>query len=126
MEISKKIQKEDIIKYYKRAYEKKKELTEKEKEQLLQWIMFDKFQDEIKGIKPLIMGGFPRLIYDAVTPYYQIIASIFLIIGILLAILSICGLYLTSNRGLIGYMFPSLISILFGTILILFLNKVKV
>ena len=116
----KKLSLEEIISSYKDSYDKKDKLTDEELENLISWSVISQLNEEIEDIKPLVMGGFPRLIYDAITPYYQIIASIFLIIGTLLMILSVVGLYITSNSSLVGYMFPALISTLFGVILVFF------
>ena len=120
---------EVIAKYkerYKEELKEKGSLTPEEKEKYICLASIDKLNKEIRDIKPLVMGGYPKMMYNALTPFYQIIASMFLILGILLILLSICGFFITSLSGFIGYLLPSIVSILFGIILMLFLKKVKI
>lgn len=89
MELKKRITKEEIIELYKKNYKDKGKLTEDEEENFLQWILIDKLKNEIEGMKPFVMGGYPKMIYDSITPYYQWIVVIFVSLGIILSMLSI-------------------------------------
>ena len=60
---------------------------------------------------------FYALMYNTVTPYYQIISVIFLICGISCIIASFF---------VIEYIIPGIVSLFFGVILALFLKKMKI
>jgi hypothetical protein len=126
MELKKRITKEEVIELYKKNYKEKRKLTEKEEESFLQWILIDKLKDEIEEMKPLVMGGYPKFLYRAVTPFYNIIAYTFILVGISLTLISISGFYISSQRTMIGYLLPSILSLFFGIIILLFLRTLKV
>ena len=122
----------DYAKQYIRSMREKGRLTPEEKEKMLHWLSIyqmsnsiSQINKEVQDMKPLVMGGYPKMMYNALTPSYQIIASIFILIGIILAGMSISGIFIINNLEMIGYMIPALVSILFGTILFLFLRTVK-
>ena len=119
---------EEEISNYQKLYNAKEHLSSEEKERLSLWMTLDNLQKkgkEIDDLKPLILGGYPKYMYDTITPYYQIVTKIFLILGLFLLIISISGFFISSFQQWIGYYIPGTISILFSFVLHYFIAKVK-
>ena len=119
---------EAIAKYKKRYRENLKEkgvLTPEEMEKYVYSIAIDKLNKEIRDIKPLVMGGYPKMMYNALTPFYQIIASIFILVGGILLFTSILGFFVPAFIKMTGFILPSTLSIVFGIIIFFFLKTLK-
>jgi hypothetical protein len=121
---------EDVIASYKEQYKdifkENGNFTPEEKEKYLYWMSLQKINKEIEGIKPIVMGGYPKFLYHALTPFYNIIAYTFILVGIALVLVSTSGFFISSQSSMIGYLLPSVLSLFFGIIIILFLRTLKV
>jgi len=121
---------DDIISLYREQYresfKEKGRLSSDEKERLRYWMALYKIHKDIEGMKPIVMGGYPKFLYHALTPFYNIIAYIFILVGISLVLISTSGFFISSQRAMIGFLLPSILSLVFGIIILLFLRNLKV
>lgn len=121
---------EEIIRKYSELYKERKELTSEEEESLNYYIALNltklnKEVEEIKNLKPLVMGGYPKIMYNALTPFYQIMASIFILVGGILLFTSILGFFVPAFIKMTGFILPSTLSLVFGIIIFFFLKTLK-
>jgi hypothetical protein len=116
---------EDAISKYREYYIDKGRLSPEEKERFLYWISLNKINEEIKSMKPFVMGGYPRMMYNSITPYYQWIVVIFVSLGVIFSILSIGGFFISNLAFWISYFIPGIVAIIFGIILLFFIKSVK-
>ena len=120
---------DEIIAKYKEKYKwelkEKGALTPEEKEKYICLASIDKLNKEIREIKPLVMGGYPKMMYNALTPFYQIIASIFILVGGILLFTSILGFFVPAFIKMTGFILPSTLSMVFGIIIFFFLKTLK-
>ena len=116
---------DDMLSHYRELYIEKGRLTLEERERALYWLSLKRLNKEIEDMKPFVMGGYPKMMHDCITPYYQWIATIFVFMGIILTILSIGGLFAPLLNSWVNYFIPAVVSILFGLILFFFIRNVK-
>ena len=121
---------EELLKFYKLYNKRKLEKTELEKDSSDKWKALEfldkkikkvdeQYNKDLESLKILVQGGYPRIMYDALTPFYQIISYVFLGFGIILL------LFALSNIEYSLFYIPSLISIFSGMMIILVLKKLK-
>ena len=123
----------DYAKQYIRSMREKGRLTPEEKENMLHWLSIyqmsnsiSQINKEVQGMKPLVMGGYPKFLYDAVTPYYQVISYVFIFVGILLILISSLGFFIPNLSAMVSYLIPSTLSLIFGIIILMFLRTLDV
>ena len=74
---------------------------------------------DLKKLEPLVMGGLPRTMHRALTPFYQIISVVFIVSGIAIILLSS---FVVKEYILL---FPAGLALIFGLMILSFLNKLK-
>ena len=116
---------DNVISHYRESYKEKEKLTPEDKEKLLYWASLDRLHKDIESMKPLVLGGYPKMMYDCITPYYQWIATIFISMGIILTLLSIGGFFIPLLNSWTSYLIPAIVSVIFGIILVYFIRNVK-
>lgn len=108
------------------SYNRKGKLSEKELESLENWKILEKLNQDMERMKLFMMGGYPSYkLYDTITPYYQLIAYLFLFMSIFLLAVSIGGHFFINFQQWSGYIVPGFASLLFSFVLFYFIKLVK-